>query len=402
MNIGISTSVIQRGRTGIAQYVFNLVREFRPHAGEHGFVLFTLEEDVPLFDFAREAMRIIPVSEEYRPAAKNIWWHQTVLPRLCKQYALDVIHIPSYRRMLWPRPCKLVATIHDLAPFHVANKYDWKRMFYGRVVARRLAHRQHEIIVISRNTGTDVQKYFGIPARKLNLVYNGLNHDVFWSADSPSAQSDDRGRGQTGAPKAFLYVARLEHPGKNHVGLIEAFNRFKASSHSDWQLVLAGSKWSGAEHIERAVRESPYAKDIRCTGFVPDAELPALYRSASVFVYPSLYEGFGLPPLEAMACGVPVICSTGGALREMAGKAAALVEPGDTAELAAQMTRVAGDPLLRAAMREKGLAHAEQFQWRKTADGTLRVYAKALGVKFKSPAREGAPEDSRCHNAQVG
>jgi len=371
MKIGISTSVIQRGRTGIAQYLFNLVREFLPHAGEHEFHLYTLEEDVPLFDFARDAMRIVTVPERFRPPARNILWHQTVLPKVCKQGELDVLHIPSYRRMLWPRPCKLVATIHDLAPFHVVKKYDWKRMIYGRVVARRLAHRQHEIIVISRNTANDVEKYFGIPARKLNLVHNGLNHDAF--------RPDDMRPQNT-----FLYVARLEHPGKNHVGLIEAFNRFKASTHSDWRLVLAGSKWSGAEHIERAMHESPCAKDISWTGFVPDADLPSLYRSAAVFVYPSLYEGFGLPPLEAMACGVPVICSTGGALREMAGKAAALVQPGDTAELAAQMTRVAADPLLRAAMREKGLAHAEQFQWQKTAEATLRVYAKAAGAKFGS------------------
>jgi len=366
MKIGISSSVIQRGRTGIAQYVFNLVRELLPYAAEHEFVLFALEEDIPLFDFARDSMRIVAVPEKHRPAARNILWHQTALPRLCREHRLDVLHIPSYRRMLWPHPCRLVATIHDLAPFHVANKYDWKRMLYGRIVARRLAHRQHEIIVISQNTARDVKKYFGIPGRKLNVIYNGLNHQAF--------------RPDTGAPRnIFLYVARLEHPGKNHVGLIDAFNHFKAATHSDWQLVFAGSKWSGAEHIERAMLKSPYGRDIRWTGFVPDADLPALYRSAAMFVYPSLYEGFGLPPLEAMACGVPVICSTGGALREMAGKAAALVEAGDTAGLAAQMARLAADPALRASMRETGLAHAANFQWRKTAEETLQVYGRACG-----------------------
>ena len=372
MRIGISTSVIQRGRTGIAQYVFNLAREFLAYQSEHQFVLFTLEEDLPLFDFARDAMEMVVVPETYRPAVKNIGWHQSVLPRLCKAHRLDVLHVPSYRRMLWPHPCKLVATIHDLAPFHVANKYDWKRMLYGRVVARRLARRQHEIIVISRNTAADVEKHFGIAAKGLNLVYNGINHTAF--------RADDKAPGHT-----FLYVARLEHPGKNHVGLIEAFNRFKAATHSDWRLVLAGSKWSGVEHIERTIVESPFAKDILCTGFVPDAELPSLYRSAAVFVYPSLYEGFGLPPLEAMACGVPVICSTGGALREMAGKAAALVEPGDTAGLAAQMMRMAGDPMLRASMREKGLAHAAQFQWSRTAQRTLEVYAKSVHGTLNAP-----------------
>ena len=371
MRIGISTSVIQRGRTGIAQYVFNLLREFLPYSSEHQFVLFTLEEDLPLFDFLHDAMEVVVVPESCRPAAKNIWWHHSVLPQLCKERKLDVLHIPSYRRMLWSHPCRLVATIHDLAPFHVAHKYDWKRMLYGRVVARRLARRQHEIIVISRNTAADVERHFGIPERRLNLVYNGINHDAFRPDESAPSRT-------------FLYVARLEHPGKNHVGLIEAFNRFKAATHSDWQLVLAGSKWSGAEHIERTMAESPFAKDIRCTGFVPDAALPALYRSAAVFVYPSLYEGFGLPPLEAMACGVPVICSTGGALREMAGKAAALVEPGDTAGLASQMARLAGDTILRAAMRDKGLAHAARFRWHKAAEGTLRVYAKALRPQRRS------------------
>jgi glycosyltransferase involved in cell wall biosynthesis len=380
MRIGISTSVIQRGRTGIAQYVFNLLREFLPYASEHKFVLFTLEEDAPLFDFASDAMRIVPVPERFRPAAKNIWWHQSALPELCRRHSVEVLHIPSYRRMLWPRPCKLVATIHDLAPFHVTKKYDWKRMFYGRVVARRLAKRQHEVIVISRNTANDVEKHFGISARKLNLVHNGINHEAF-RPDGTSPRN------------VFLYVARLEHPGKNHVGLIEAFNRFKGATHLDWQLVLAGSKWSGAEHIERAMEASPYSNDIRWTGFVPDADLPALYRSAAVFVYPSLYEGFGLPPLEAMACGVPVICSTGGALREMAGKAAALVESGDVAGLAAQMARVAGDPVLRASMRENGLAHARQFQWRKTAEATLRVYAKACGTDFNTEDTESTEKE---------
>lgn len=366
MRIGISTSVIQRGRTGIAQYVFSLLREFLAYTDQHEFVLFTLEEDLPLLDFTRGAMETVIVPEKYRSAARNIWWHQRRLPGLCQRHGLDVLHTPSYRRMLWSAPCKLVATIHDLAPFHVANKYDWKRMMYGRVIARQLARRQDDIIVISRNTAQDVERFFGIPRQQLNIIYNGLDHDRF----QPRVVQEGR--------PAFLYVARLEHPGKNHVGLIEAFNTFKATMPSDWQLVLAGSKWSGAEHIERAIQASPYARDIRCTGFVPDGDLPDLYRSAAVFVYPSLYEGFGLPPLEAMACGVPVICSTGGALREMTGKAAVSVEPGDNAGLAAQMIRVAGDAMLRQCLRENGIAHARQFQWSKTAEATLRVYAKAL------------------------
>src|ERR1044071_6713701 len=156
MNIGLSTSVIQRGKSGVAQYVFALVATLARHAKRHELTLFVLKDDVPLFDFAREAVEIVSVSEEFRPPVKNILWHQSVLPRLAREHRLEVIHVPSYRRMLWPRPCALVTTIHDLAPFHVAGKYDWKRMFYGRVVAKRLARRQDQLIAISENTRKDL------------------------------------------------------------------------------------------------------------------------------------------------------------------------------------------------------------------------------------------------------
>src|SRR5579872_4651082 len=149
MRIGLSGSVVQRGKTGIGQYLFALIRALGPYAGRHAFTLFVLEEDIPLFAFAPGEMEIVPVPERFRPPVKNILWHQTTLPGLARQRQLDVLHVPSYRRLLWPKPCALVATIHDLAPFRIAKKYDWKRMFYGRVVARRLARRQDRVIAIS-------------------------------------------------------------------------------------------------------------------------------------------------------------------------------------------------------------------------------------------------------------
>src|SRR5437773_9685880 len=136
MRIGFSTSVIQQGKTGVAQYVFALLRALKPFAVEHKFILFVLEKDLPLFDAVKDSMELVPVPERFRPPLKNILWHQSRLPRLARQHRLDVLHVPSYRRLLWPRPCPMVATIHDLAPFHIPDKYDWKRMFYGRVVVR--------------------------------------------------------------------------------------------------------------------------------------------------------------------------------------------------------------------------------------------------------------------------
>lgn len=374
MRIGISTSVIQRGRTGIAQYLFALLRAFLPYADENQFVLFVLEDDLPLFDFASDKMQLVPVPERFRPPVKNILWHQTALPRLVRQQHIEVLHVPSYRRLLWPRPCPLVATIHDLAPFHLPKKYDWPRMVYGRVVARRLARRQDKIIAISDNTARDMVDFFGLNRGCIRVVYNGVDHSRFFPGSREQARATVAQRHNLPVP-FFLYIARLEHPGKNHVQLISAFNQFKSHTGSNWQLVFAGSDWHGAETIRAAAQQSPFAEDIRLLGFVSNDDLPNLYRAADVFVYPSLYEGFGMPPVESMACGCPVICSARGSLGEVAGQAAAFVDPEDVESMANQLAALAGDAELRERLRDAGLAHAKKFDWVRTAADTLSVYA---------------------------
>ncbi len=377
MRIGISTSVIQRGKSGVGQYVLALVRALLPSAERHEFTLFVLEEDLPLFAFVGDAMRIVPIEEKHRPAVRNILWHQFTLPALARQLGLDVLHVPSYRRMLWRRPCALVATIHDLAPFRLPGKYDLLRMFYGRVVVRQLAHRQDEIVTVSADTGHDVDRFFKVPRSRLSVVHNGVDHARFRPGDREAALATIRRQHDLRAP-FFIYVSRLEHPAKNHARLIEAFNRMKASSPSPWQLVLAGSDWHGAEVIHDLVRRSPFASDIRVLGFVPAEELPMWYHAATVCVYPSLFEGFGLPPLEAMACGCPVLASRIGAVGEVCGEAAALADPTDIDDLAWQLNRIASDDALRRRLRAAGLAHVRQFDWARTASGVLEAYARAL------------------------
>jgi len=385
LKIGLSTSVIQRGQSGVGQYVLALVRALLPAAREHHFTLYVLEADRPLFAFAAGAMRLEIVDERHRPPVKNILWHQTVLPRLARQAGLDVLHVPSYRRMAWPRPCALVATIHDLAPFHLAGKYDWARMFYGRVIARRLAQRQDEIIAVSELTARDIKTFFGVPASRVTVVPNGLDHDRFQPGPKAAACAAVCAHAGVTGP-FFLYVARLEHPAKNHARLIAAFNAFKSATGSPWQLVLAGGDWHGAETVHALVRASPVARDIHRLGFVADADLPDWYRAADTFVFPSLFEGFGLPPVEAMACGCPVLSSTRGALAETVGPAAGRLEPEDTAQIQAQLTRAARDAAWRTQLRTAGLDRAREFDWQKTAAATLAVYARAAA---QAPAPPG-------------
>jgi len=392
MKIGLSTSVIQRGKTGIAQYVFALTRALLDLPDGPEMTLFVLEEDLPLFEFAGGRARLEVVAEKHRPPVRNILWHQTELPRRVRALGLDVLHVPSYRRLLWPQPCPTVATIHDLAPFHVTGKYDWKRMFYGRVIVRQLARRQSEIIAISSNTAADIARFFGVPQERLHMIHNGLDHARFHPGDVASARLGSARRHGLDRP-FFLYVSRLEHPGKNHVRLIEAFGSFKAATRSPWQLALGGSDWHGAEAIHAAAQRSPFASDIRFLGFVSDEELPSLYRSAGAVVYPSLYEGFGFPPVEAMACGCPVLTTHRGALAEVVGDAAAIVDPEDVDAIAVELERLAADESWRARLVEAGTKNAARFSWLECARATHEVYRRALSRNSAPIRRKLKKED---------
>jgi glycosyltransferase involved in cell wall biosynthesis len=383
MRIALTTSVMQRGRSGVGQHVISLVRALLPAASRHEFTLFVLEEDLPLLRFAAGAMRLETVAESQRPPIRNIAWHQAVLPGIARRLGVDVIHTPSYRRMLWRRPCALVSTIHDLAPFHMPGKYDAARMFYGRVVARRLAHRQDEIIAVSSVTARDVENLFGVPPSRVTIIPNGLDHEQFRPGSQALAREAVCTPRGLGGP-FFLYVARLEHPAKNHANLIEAFSRFKAATGSPWRLVLAGSDWHGAGTIRELAAASPFARDICLTGFVPNEELAVWYRAADTFVFPSLYEGFGMPPLEAMACGCPVLSSRSGAMADTVGDAAGVLEPGSVDQIQAQLARAATDPAWRAGLRAAGLERARAFSWGATAEATLAVYERATARRARA------------------
>src|SRR5262249_34991756 len=163
----------------------------------------------------------------------------------------------------------------------------------------------------SENTGRDIARFFDVPPARTIVVRNGIDHERFFPGNHEVAKAFVAK--QFGLEWPFLlYVARLEHPAKNHVRLIAAFEQFKDVSGSDGRLVFGGSDWHGAEAIHRAIQRARFGADIRTLGFVPNEALPDLYRAAAALVYPSLYEGFGLPPVEAMACGCPVIASTRG------------------------------------------------------------------------------------------
>ena len=374
MKIGISTSVIQRGKTGIAHHLFSLLSELRHVGRQHDFALFVLEEDIPLFDFLEGSMQLITVPEQFRPAVKNIRWHQFTLPKLAGDLKLDALHVPSYRRLIYSAPCPRIGTIHDLAPFRLRGKYDLARMLYGKYIVKALARRQDALIAVSQTTADDITQFFGVPQDQIDVIYNGLNHARF---NRTPTQEDlaTLTHFKLDAPY-FLYVARLEHPGKNHVRLIHAFEEFKRATKSNQLLVLGGADWHGAEAIHQAAENSPFTKDIRRIGYISDAQLPSLYRGATAMCYPSLFEGFGMPPVEAMACNCPVISSARGSLTEIAAPAACIIDPENISEISDALRRVALDTSFADTLRRKGIEHAARFNWRRAAEATISVYER--------------------------
>jgi glycosyltransferase involved in cell wall biosynthesis len=250
-------------------------------------------------------------------------------------------------------------------------------MLYGRVVARRLAHCQDQIIAISQNTALDIERFFQIPPSRVHIVHNGIDRQRFAPADRARAKADAAARWGLERP-FFLYVSRIEHPAKNHARLIEAFNRFKAVANMDWQLVLVGSDWHGSDVVHAAARRSPFSRDIHFLGFVDDAAVPTLYRAAEAMVYPSLYEGFGFPPVEAMACGCPVLSSGRGSLSEVAGDAAGTFDPENVDEIVVALQRLVTDVGWRTHLREAGIINARRFSWDENVERVLAVYEQAV------------------------
>ena len=369
LRVGLSTSVCQRGRSGVATYLFGLIDGIVRHAPDIRLRLFGLADDKPLFQRWLDRCEWEDVPEFWRPAVRDIFWHQFILPRRLQRAGCAVLHIPSYRRVLAPGAIPQVLTIHDCASFRLRGKYDAARNLYTRRVVVPLARRVRELIAVSDATASDITHYYGVRRDEIEVVWNGIDHARFHPAAAAAAPSASR--------PYFLSVARLEHPAKNHVRLIAAFEHVVARyPNLPHQLVLAGADWHGAETIHARIAASPARPRILTPGFVKTEALAGWYAGAEALVYPSLFEGFGLPPIEAMACGCPVVCSARGSLGEVVGEAARLIDPEDPAEIAAGMIEML-QPAARESWRERGLRRAAQFDWREVGKHTAAIYRRA-------------------------
>ncbi len=307
-----------------------------------------------------------------RPVVR-ILWEQVIQPFALRKERVDLLHALAFVTPLLS-PCPSVVTIYDLSFLLYPESLRRSRRFYLGLFTRLSARRARRIIAISKSTKRDVVRLLRVPPNKVDVVYCGTDKAFRLL---PEAQVSAF-RSRRGLPERFvLFVGTIE-PRKNITGLIEAFASLRLGDHAPLKLVIGGAKGWFYRDVFARVRELDLEDEVLFPGYIPAGELPLWYNAAELFVYPSLYEGFGLPPLEAMACGTPVVAANTSSLPEVVGEAGMLVDPLDVEGLAEAMRRVLNDETLRQEMRERGLRRAQDFSWTKTAKGTAQVYQRAM------------------------
>jgi glycosyltransferase involved in cell wall biosynthesis len=357
---------------GIGTYIRNLLRQLARTDCSTEYVLLCRQADLPVAAQLGPNFRGV-----LEPAPNYSLREQVHVPWLLHREKPDVYHAPHY--VLPPAiRCRSVVTIHDcihlMFPQYLPNRAAYA---YARASMWAAARRSHCILTVSEASKRDILHFFNVPPEKIVVVYNAID-EHFWQTPAEADVARVRERYQLDH-RFVLYVGNIK-PHKNLVRLIEAFAVFRKSGFEDVKLLIIGDEISKLPALRRAVHRHKLHKHVRFLGYLPDQMLAILYRLAAVFVFPSLYEGFGLPPLEAMASGTPVVTSNVSSLPEVAGDAAALVDPYDVDSIADGLRRVVGNPALAEELRRKGLARAREFSWQRSVEKTRQLYEE-IGMR---------------------
>lgn len=303
-------------------------------------------------------------------APVRVVWEQCAQPWILRRIGADLVHGPVNVIPLLS-PCPTVTTIHDLSFVRFRYLLRPSRRLYQLVMTRLSAQHARRIITISAHTANEIVRLFHISRERIDVIHHGVDPSFH-----PRPVEDIAAfRHRRELPDRFVLVVGTLEPRKNHTKLVEAFSRIHDSGA---KLVLVGGKGWLYQDLFAKVEILGLGERVIFAGYVPNNELPLWYNAATALAYPSLYEGFGMPILEAQACGTPVLTSNIPPMTEAAGDAALLISPTDVEALAAALQRLLTETSLQQELKERGLAHAKQFSWRHTAQETARVYRRAL------------------------
>ncbi len=357
---------------GIGKYTYNLVKEIAKLDRENEYLLYSFF----LKPFSSDIEELAKSQPNFSLKASRIpgrlmrfFWDYLKIPIEPFLGEVDVFHITNYL-IPYIRRAKLLVTIYDITPVLSPEYHNRYTRTYVKEKILFAAKKADRIIAISQHTKRDLIQTLGVPEDLIAVIYGGVG-EQFQPIKNQEVLNRVKERYNI-KDKYLLFLGTLE-PRKNIPGLIRAFHKIK-DRFPNYQLVIAGKRGWKFQEIFKTVEELRLEDRVIFTGYLPEEDIPSLYSGAELFIYPTLYEGFGFPPLEAMACGTPVITSNLSSLPEVVGEGGILIDPNNIDELSRAMESVLADENLRKGLREKGLRQAAKFSWERCARDTLKVY----------------------------
>jgi len=366
VNVRIGIDARKLHDFGIGTYIRNLLRQLARQDHDTEFVVLCRPEDRAAI--AAFGQNLTPVPER---SGNYTITEQLAIPFSLKRHGVTLFHAPHYVLPALVR-CRSVVTIHDcihlMFPQYLPNPLALR---YARTSITGAARRATKVLTVSESSKRDILRFVDIAPEKIDVIYNSYDERF---SQPPGDEDLHRVRERYQLQDQFVLYAGNVKPHKNLERLIDAFEMVRRRGLDNLKLVLIGDDISRYAVLRRAVHRHQLHNYVRFLGYMPEETLAAMYRLASVFVFPSLYEGFGLPPLEAMASGTPVVTSNVSSLPEVAGNAAMLVDPLDPAMIGDAIHRVLTDDKLRCDLRQKGLARARQFSWEQSVRRVREIY----------------------------
>ncbi len=370
MTIGINaSSALKEKPTGVEEYTFQLIKHLTmiPESAEHRFVLYLNSK---LKSERLSEIGDLPENFQLKYLSFPLFWTQLRLAAEMLESKIDVLFIPVHILPLI-HPAKSVVVIHGMEYEFYPKMYPFLHRQYLRSSTRYALKNAAKIIAVSENTKNDLVNLYGGNPDKISVVHHGVNKVS--NITYPSFAKAAAGKQVSDTVNYVLYIGRLELK-KNILGIIEAYNKFRTqNAQSRVRLILAGNAGFGFSKIEGAIKQSLFEKDIVLKDYVSEKEKYDLLQNAAVFLYPSFYEGFGMPVLEAQNSGLPVITSNVSSMPEIAGKGAILVDPSNPEQIAAAISKILNNESAKIGLIARGFENIKRFSWEKCAKETLRA-----------------------------
>lgn len=359
-------------RAGIHHYISQLLHHLPPHPDWHYLVFTQNSDELP----AHLSLQWQPTKWPTHNRWVRIGWEQLILPSIIRQKRLQLLHSMAFSMPILGG-CPTVVTIYDLSFIHYPERFPALQHWYLRWQTSWSCRHARQLVAISQDGKQDIQQQFHVPPSRISVVYPAVE-----SRFRPLPASEvEQFRQQKGLPPQFILHIGTLQPRKNIPVLLQAFAQLRQRTphrYAECKLILVGGKGWFYEEIFAQVQQLDLATHVHFAGYVPDEELPWWYNSSHLLVFPSIYEGFGLPIIQAMACGTPVIAANTSAIPEVAGIAALLFHPQNISALTDQLQALLTDNDLHADLRQKGLEQSQKFTWSKSGQQLLDVYRQAL------------------------